>query len=303
LTYGEPNLVEQIILPAFEQQPVLQWAASLEQYSKHPLAQPLIIAAQQANLKLLPAEQVSELPGQGLIGQVAQHQLRITHRKQLLKEQPHLQDSLPASVGGLECMALVDGQLAAIFRFRDQARTEGPALVKHWGRVHHINRLLMISGDRREEVEYLAQQVGITELFAGQTPEQKLAIVTAETTKCKTIYVGDGINDAPAMLASSVGIAMGQRSEVTSAAAGAIILDNHLAKVDELLHIGMRMKRIALQSALGGMALSLLGMGFAACGYLTPVAGAVLQELIDVLAVLNALRAAVPPREISDFHG
>src|SRR5262249_1052896 len=137
---------------------------------------------------------------------------------------------------------------------------------------------------------------------AGQTPEQKVEIVREETRKANTVYLGDGINDAPALTAATVGIAFGQHSDVTAEAAGAVVLESSLGKVDELLHIGARLGRIALQSAGGGMALSLLGMAFAAAGLLPPVAGAVLQELIDVAAVVNALRMALPPRSLTDYE-
>ncbi|HET6349816.1 MAG TPA: heavy metal translocating P-type ATPase, partial [Candidatus Krumholzibacteria bacterium] len=110
-----------------------------------------------------------------------------------------------------------------------------------------------------------------------------------------------GINDAPALTAATVGVAFGQASDITSEAAGAVILDSSLARVDELLHIGRRMRTIALQSAVGGMALSVIGMLFAAAGYLPPVAGAITQEIIDVLAVVNALRVAIPPRSLTDY--
>ena len=149
---------------------------------------------------------------------------------------------------------------------------------------------MLVSGDRESEVAYLAQYVGITVTMASQSPEQKLAIVRAETAKAPTLYMGDGINDAPALTAATVGIAFGQASDVTAEAAGALILENTLAKVDELLHLGLTMRKIALQSAIGGMLLSILGMGFAAAGYLTPVDGALLQEGIDVLAIMWALR-------------
>ena len=134
--------------------------------------------------------------------------------------------------------------------------------------------------------------MGITDIHAQKSPEEKLAIVRTETTTAKTLYVGDGINDAPAMMAATVGMAIGQNSDVTAAAAGVVVMDNSLEKVDEFLHIGRRMRSIALQSAVGGMALSIFGMAFASTGHLSPVSGAIAQEIIDILAVLNALRAA-----------
>jgi P-type E1-E2 ATPase len=160
---------------------------------------------------------------------------------------------------------------------------------------------MLVSGDRRSEVEYLAERVSIKEVFSNQSPEQKLALVRAETANAPTVFLGDGINDAPALTAATVGIAFGTNSEITGEAADAVILDSSLEKADVLLHIGSRMRTIALQSAVGGMALSLIGMALAATGYLPPVAGAISQEVIDVLAVLNALRAAVPPPALSDY--
>jgi P-type E1-E2 ATPase len=161
---------------------------------------------------------------------------------------------------------------------------------------------MIVSGDRESEVRYLADEVGIKEIHAEQTPEQKLVIVRAETAKAKTLYVGDGINDAPAMMAATVGMAIGQNSDVTAEAADVVAMENSLKKVDEFMHISRRMRSIALQSAIGGMVLSLGGMILASMGYLTPVAGAIFQEIIDVLAVLNALRAAFPPKVISDIE-
>ena len=137
-------------------------------------------------------------------------------------------------------------------------------------------------------------------MHAGQSPEQKLALVREETQRDNTVFMGDGINDAPALTAATVGIAFGQGSDVTSEAAGAVILESSLERVDELLHIGRRMRSIALQSAIGGMGLSVIGMCIAAAGYLPPVAGAITQEVIDVIAVLNALRASMTPRVLSD---
>jgi P-type E1-E2 ATPase len=160
---------------------------------------------------------------------------------------------------------------------------------------------MLLSGDRPAEVKYLADLVGIPEVLGGKSPEEKLEIVRAETARTHTIYVGDGINDAPALIAATVGIAFGQNSDVTTEAADVVVMDSSLAKVDEFLHISRRMRRIALQSAVGGMAASTIGMLFAAAGYLPPVAGAIVQEVIDVVVVVNALRVAIRPRILTDF--
>lgn len=157
---------------------------------------------------------------------------------------------------------------------------------------------MLVSGDREGEVRYLASQVGITDVLFGKSPEDKVAIVAKESKRAPTMFLGDGINDAPAMQAATVGIAFGQNSDVTAEAADAVIFESSLRKVDELIHIGRRMKRVALQSAMGGMALSMLGMLAAATGYLSPVVGAVTQEIIDVAALLNALRVALPGKDL-----
>lgn len=208
---------------------------------------------------------------------------------------------MPAMAPGMECLILIDGDYAAVMRFRDRPRKDGKRFIDHLQPKHGINRVMLVSGDRESEVEYLANLMGITETYASQTPEAKLELVKQETAKARTIYVGDGINDAPALTAASVGIAFGQNSDITAEASDAVILESSLTKVDELLHIGQRMRSIALQSAVGGMALSVVGMLIAAAGYLPPVLGAVCQEIIDVLAVLNALRVAWPPEQLTDY--
>jgi P-type E1-E2 ATPase len=201
----------------------------------------------------------------------------------------------------MECVVLIDGTYAGICRFRDEPREEGRAFIRHLKGRHSFERVLLVSGDQESETRYLAEKVGIREVYASQSPEQKLALVREETERSNTVFLGDGINDAPALTAATVGIAFGQGSDITAEAAGAVILDSSLQRVDMLLHIGRRMRSIALQSAVGGMALSLIGMLVAAMGYLSPVAGAITQEVIDIIAVANALRAAVPPRTLSDY--
>ena len=301
LTYGEPALTEQFIASGFAQREVLRLVASLERYSKHPLARAILAAARKDTLELLEVAEVSERPGEGLRGTVSGHQLQITGRGKLAAQQVAGADQLPPAGGGLECVVTIDDRFAAVLRFRDAPRSESLSFVKHLGPKHRFQRIMIVSGDRESEVRYLAEQVGITEIHAQKNPEEKLAIVRKETAAARTLYVGDGINDAPAMMAATVGMAIGQNSDVTAEAAGVVVLDNSLEKVDEFMHISRRMRSIALQSAVGGMMLSLIGMAFAAAGHLSPVSGAVTQEVIDVLAVLNALRAALPPRVIHDL--
>jgi heavy metal translocating P-type ATPase len=302
LTYGEPKLTEQIIAPGFEQKEVLVLAASLERYSKHPLARAILAQAKQEQLALQQATQVGEPPGQGLRGTVSGRQVQITSRGKLAAQKIPGSEHLPPGAGGLECVVIIDGRYAAVFRLRDAPRPEGHSFIQHLGPKHQFQRIMIVSGDRESEVRYLAEQVGITEVHSEQSPEQKLALVRKETALAKTLYVGDGINDAPAMMAATVGMAVGQNSDVTAEAADVVAMDNSLKTVDEFMHISRRMRVIALQSAVGGMGLSLVGMLFAAAGHLTPVAGAICQEVIDVLAVLNALRAAFPPKVLSDIQ-
>jgi P-type E1-E2 ATPase len=301
LTYGEPKLTEQLIASGFAQKEVLTLVASLERYSKHPLARAILAAAKEEALQLPEAAEVSEPPGQGLRGTVSGRQLQITSRNKLGAQKVAGDDQLPPVAGGLECVLAIDNRYAATLRFRDAPRADSRSFVGHLRPKHQFQRVMIVSGDRDSEVRYLAEQVGITEIYAQKNPEEKLAIVRAETAAARTLYVGDGINDAPAMMAATVGMAMGQNSDVTTEAAGVVVLDNSLKKVDEFMHISRRMRSIALQSAVGGMLLSIGGMAFAASGYLSPVNGAIAQEVIDVLAVLNALRAAFPPKVISDL--
>jgi heavy metal translocating P-type ATPase len=301
LTYGQPELTTLVPADGWDRREVLSLVASLERYSKHPLAGAVLSAAEERGAAVREASAVSERPGQGLVGTVSGREVRVTSRQKLLAQHPELGAELPSSSGGLECVVLIDNHYAATLRFRDQPRADSAIFIRHLGWRHRITRIMLVSGDRESEVLFLAEQVGIPEVFAGQTPEQKLTLVREETRKANTLFLGDGINDAPALTAATVGIAFGQNSDIITAAAGAVILDSTLERVDEFLHISRRLRTIALQSAVGGMALSLVGMAVAAAGYLPPVAGAVFQEVIDVVAVVNALRMALPPRSLTDY--
>lgn len=301
LTFGEPTLTDLIAAEGFARADVLTVVASLERYSKHPLARAVLAAAAAEGMTLAEASEVTEPAGEGLRGAVLGRQVSVVSRRKLIAADPSAAPLLPDSAGGLECVVTIGRRYAATLRFRDAPRPDSRSFVQHLGPRHQFQRTMIVSGDRESEVQYLAREVGVSEVHAGQSPEQKLALVRAETAAAPTLYVGDGINDAPAMMAATVGMAIGEHSDVTAAAAGVVALENSLKKVDEFMHISRRMRTIALQSAVGGMALSMIGMGFAVAGYLTPVSGAVLQEAIDVLAVLNALRAAFPPAAMHDF--
>ena len=290
LTYGKPELTEIIPASGMDNDKILQLSASLERYSKHPLASAILQAAEKNKLPLIEATSVSEKPGQGLTGIVDGHEIRVTHRKKLLQINPEITSTLPPTAAGLECIILMDGAYAATLRFRDAPRSDGKSFIGHLGPVHQFNKIMLVSGDRDSEVTYLAKLLGITETLASQNPEQKVAVVRLETERAPTLFMGDGINDAPALASATVGIAFGQHSSVTAEAAGAVILENSLVKVDELLHISIAMRKIMLQSVIGGMALSVIAMGFAAGGFITPVMGALLQEAIDIAAIANALR-------------
>jgi heavy metal translocating P-type ATPase len=299
LTYGAPSLTDRSLATGANDALVLQLTASLERYSKHPLAAPILDAARRDHLPLLDATEVRERPGAGLEGCVAGRQVRIIGRRQA--EADRHGALLPPAATGLECIILLDGRYAATYRFHDAPREDSRSFVTHLGPRHQLQRVLLVSGDRQSEVQYLADRVGITEVHAGQTPEEKVAITRREASLAPTLFVGDGINDAPALAAATVGLAFGHQSEITTEAAGAVILDTSLKRVDELFHLARRMRRIALQSAVGGMALSVIGMFIAAAGWLPPVGGALAQEAIDLAAVLNALRAAWPGGELSDY--
>jgi heavy metal translocating P-type ATPase len=299
LTYGEPALTHRFTAPGVDDALVLQVTASLERYSKHPLAKPILDAAGLAHLALVDANEVRERPGEGLEGRVEGSHVQVIGRRRA--EALGHGDALPPVSTGLECVILLDGRYAATYRFHDAPRADSRSFITHLRPQHQLERILLVSGDRDSEVRYLAERVGIEEIYAAQTPEQKVAITREETSHAPTLFIGDGINDAPALVTATVGLAFGHQSEITTEAAGAVIMDTSLKRVDELFHLARRMRRIAIQSAIGGMALSVVGMGFAFGGWLPPVAGAVFQEVIDLAAVLNALRAAVPGGELSDY--
>jgi heavy metal translocating P-type ATPase len=299
LTYGEPSLTEAIPIGTLSRTALLQSAASLERYSKHPLAKAVLEAAKGEQIPLMNVGEVSEAPGTGLTGHIDGHAWTLTGRGKIDKEAA---SHLPPTAPGLECVLLRDGELAGVLRFLDEPRGESRPFLAHLGPKHAITEIVLLSGDRPAEVAQFASSMGLTHVYGGMSPEQKLAVVRQLTAKAPTLYLGDGINDAPAMMAATAGVALGVNSDITTEAAGAVILQSSLASVDELMHIGTRMRRIAITSAVGGMLLSLAGMCAASLGYLTPIQCAISQEVIDLLSILNSLRMILPVGQLSDFH-
>ncbi len=300
LTYGKPSLTETLTAPEVSRKDALRFAASLEQYSKHPLASSILETAKTEKVELASVTRISEKPGEGLRGAVEGREVEITGRSQLSKAGGVAVLALPPAAAGMECVLLLDGKYAAVFRFHDEPRHETKRFIGHLKPRHQVTKVMLLSGDREAEVRYLAGKVGITEALYGKSPEEKIEIVRAEALLGPVLFVGDGINDAPAMKAATVGLAFGQSNDITAEAADAVLLEPTLGKVDELIHIGRRMRTIAMQTAIGGMAMSIVGMIAAAAGLLPPLAGATAQEIIDLLAVLNALRVAFPAGDLSD---
>ncbi len=298
LTYGKPVLTEILCAPNVTEERALLTAASLEQYSRHPLASAILDRATARGIQPAVITEMGEQPGFGLTGRIGSDEVLITGRGKLAGK-PVL-DALPPVAPGMESVLLLNGEYLALFRFRDEPRAESRRFLGHLNPKHGVNKIMLLSGDREAEVKYLAEKVGISDAIYGKSPEEKLEIVREESKRAPTLFLGDGINDAPAMQAATVGIAFGQGSDITGEAADAVIMDPSLTRVDELIHIGRRMRRIALQSAVGGISLSMIGMGLAATGHLGPVAGAVAQEVIDILAVLNAVRVALPSDDIKE---
>jgi len=265
LTYGKPSLTGIVCAQGVAETEIPAESASLERYSKHPLAKAIVDAAQQRGYVLRSVAHVSERPGAGLRGALGGSEIFITGRNKLSS----MASNLPPQEPGLECLVFRNGAFAALFGFEDLPRADSQLFIDHLSPRHRVAKLILASGDREPEVRALAAKVGIKTALGARSPEEKVELVRSETHRGKTVFIGDGINDAPAMQA--VGIAFGHENEITSEAADAVVLNQSFEKVDELIHIGRRMRRIALESAVGGMVLSGARMLFAACGLLSPL--------------------------------
>ncbi len=299
LTVGGARLVAVETAPGEDADDILRLAASLEQASQHVVAAAIVTAAVGRGLKLIMPETVHEIMGSGLEGVVDGQRVRIG--SQQLVFGAHKPADWAARAlrraswrSALTVFVAVDGCTIGALLMADELRRETPRAVRAL-REAGISRIVMVTGDRADAAETIGAALDLDCVLSDRVPSDKVDAVATEQRLNPTLMVGDGINDAPALAAADVGIALGARgASASSEAADVVILVDRLDRVSEAVTIARRTRNIAVQSIVAGMALSGVAMGIAAAGWLTPVAGALAQELIDVAVILNALRALGP---------
>jgi heavy metal translocating P-type ATPase len=294
LTHGRAAVVDIRTIPPFTADAVLAAAASLDQASGHVIAAALVHAATLKGLLLAKPEDVMETPGTGIEGRVDGKRVVVggsgfvrrtsgsADPRSLLS--PGMQASTTVAVA-------IDGTLAGVIVLQDQIRADAMSVLKDF-RAAGIRKIVLASGDRSEIAQAVGAELGMDVILGDLTPEGKVAAVRKEALDGPVMMVGDGVNDAPALAAADIGVAMGARGTASSSeAAGIVLLVDELGPLTRAIAIARRSRRIALQSVSVGLALSIGAMVAAAFGYLQPVEGAILQEVIDVAVILNALRA------------
>ena len=294
LTAGTPSMTGLAALDGFSPAEVLRLAASLEQVSQHGVAEGIFTAGRAAGRLVTPVN-VTETPGLGLSGLVGADQVMVGGARMFetagisLPQDGHV----AARANGAEATAwvAVNGQPAGAITLTDAIRPDARPLIASLRNLG-FRRLVMLSGDRPEPAARVGAELGLDAVYAALSPAEKIGRAREERAHGITMMIGDGINDAPALAAADIGIAMGARGAAAAAEAAEVVLMlDRLDRVAEAVSIARRTRFIALQSIVAGMGLSMLAMTVAAAGYLPPVAGALLQEAIDVAVILNALRA------------
>ncbi len=298
LTAGRPTVTTIVAADAWSEDGVLRWAASLDQVSQHVLATAVVKAAAQRNLVLALPSSVEEVPGRGVRGLVDGHSVAVgkaewvgvsgrEHWARGVRRRAELEGAMTVFVG-------VDGVPVGLLVLEDPIRTDAGRTIRNLRRVG-IDRIVMVTGDRAVVADTVGAVIGVDDVLAERTPVEKVDAVRMEHRRAPTIMVGDGINDAPALALSDVGVAIGARGATASSeAADVVLVVDRLDRIGEAVVIARRSRRIALESILAGMGMSVVAMGVAALGYLPAVWGALLQEAIDVAVILNALRVLLP---------
>jgi heavy metal translocating P-type ATPase len=295
LTAGAPRLREVRIFDQREPAELLRVAASLDQASPHPLAAAITAAARQRGLALSLPTEVREQHGAGIRGLVDGHAVALGNAEWAAgREAPAAAGALRrrgALDGASWVFASVDGALAGALVLEDPIRPDAARVLRELRRAG-MRRIVMVSGDHAEVAESIGVALGVDQVLSERDPADKVEAVQAARREGVTVMVGDGVNDAPALAAADVGVAMGARGATASSQSADVVLTiDHLDRLAEAMRIAQRSRAIALQSVLVGMGLSLAAMLVAAGGWLVPVLGAVIQEGIDVAVILNALRA------------
>ena len=291
VTVGTPTVESVTTSGTFPEDEVLRLAASLDQVSAHTVARALVTEAHRRGLALQVPEDVAEVPGAGIAGAVAGHRVEAGNSV-WLRERGYGLDGITDGVA-----VAIDGLLAGVIMVGDPLRADAGDLVPALRRAG-IRHVALVSGDHRERAEQIGAALGVDRTYADQSPEDKLALVTtlrANEDLQPVIMVGDGVNEAPALAMANVGITLaGAGATISSETADAVIVSDRIERIVDAIRIGQRSLHIARQSVIFGIAMSLVAMAAAALGFLPPVAGALLQEGIDVAVILNALRARRP---------
>ena len=299
LTDGRPQIVSIHRHEGMGEDDILRFAAAVDQASKHPVAQAIVAAAKARGFTLPVPSEVAEIPGEGVVGSVEGRKVIVGGDGFVARRVGRLTGARPAGAAGSVLVAVaVDGHLTGHLVMSDPLR-EGTGAMLAGLRREGIGRILLATGDRADVAERVTEGLGLDGLRADLTPDQKVLLVLSERKRGPVMMVGDGVNDAPALAAADVGVAMGARGAAASAEAADIVLV--VDRIDRLcpgIGIARASRRIAVESVVAGIGLSVLGMIAAALGYLSPVQGALLQEVIDVAVILNALRVLrIAPNE------
>ncbi|MCQ4205644.1 heavy metal translocating P-type ATPase [Streptomyces longispororuber] len=293
LTRGHPRVLDVTAAPGLRPAEVLRLAASVDQYSPHVLARALVDTARERGLELSAPTEVTEEPGTGATGTVDGHRVSIGRLGPATAHPAWARavDHRALLDGAAVAWLTLDGQPAGAVLLIDPLRNDAPRTLRHL-RASGIDRLLMLTGDRTAPAREVASVLGLDVVRAELSPADKVAAVRAERERAVTIMVGDGVNDAPALAAADVGVAMGAHGSTASSEAADIVLTtDRVGRLADAVTLAQGARRIAVQSALGGMLMSLAAMAAAAVGLLPPAVGALLQEGIDVTVILYSLRA------------
>jgi len=294
LTHGRAKIVSSSVTSEIQPDELLRLAASLDQASKHIIAQTIVDEARARGLDLVAPDDVTETAGEGIEGNVSGQRVIVGGVRFVTRRvaKPNLTAlGLQKASGAVAVAVAVDGRLAGMLILADELRAGTEALLRNLRNLG-IERIVLATGDRRDVAEVVAKGLPIDVVRSELTPDQKTLVVISERKNGPVMMIGDGVNDAPALAAADIGLAMGAKGAAASAeAADVVLLVDQLDRVLPAIKIARRSRFIALESVYAGIGLSAAGMIAAALGFITPVQGALFQEVIDVAVILNALRA------------